>query len=213
MFFFFFSRWTNGLFSPLLCLRKWLHHNSQGRWTPSEDWHINLFPLSQTITLKKNKPLTKWLISSSSRTTRWMECHCRECLRRVFRSEEGGNGHVSISEVKSCLRRRAGRLWEPPSRPTVSHRVHRYVFSHGHHRQCLKLLRNLSNATSSTSSSSSPAPKSHPHHPSIFILLLPRLIDFLFSLFSPSSPPHPPALSIFSNTSNSPACLSEVFFF
>lgn len=186
MFYFFFSWWTNGLFFPLLCLRKWLHHDSQGRWTPSEDWHINLFPLSQTITLKKNKPLTKWLISSSSRTTRWMECHCRECLRRVFRSEEGGNGHVSISEVKSCLRRRAGRLWEPPSRPTVSHRVHRYVFSHGHHRQCLKLLRNLSNATSSSSSS---APKSHPHHPSIFILLLPRLIDFLFSLFSPSSPP------------------------
>lgn len=109
-----------------------------------------------------------------------------------------------------CLRRRAGHLWELLSCPAVSHRLHRYVFSDGHHRQRPKLLRNRFHATSS------PAPKSHPHHPSIFILLLPRLIDFLFSLFSPSSPLSSSSLHLLKHTSYSSDCVSEIsssFFF
>lgn len=121
---------------------------------------------------------------------------------RKERKQTGLNNRGRIGLSPESLRRRVGHLWELLSWPTVSHRLHRYVFSDGHLRRCLKLLRNLSNATSTS------APKSHPHHPSIFILLLPRRIDFPFSLFSPSSPLSSSSLHLLKHTSNSSACLS-----
>lgn len=117
------------------------------------------------------------------------------------------SGNVMKPWPPKCLRRRALHLWERLSCPTISHSLHRYVFSGAHCRQRPKLLRNLSQMP----------PPPQPPNPIHIIFQssssCSRGLSIFYFPFSPPPLPCPPALSIFSNTLPTVQPVSLRFFF
>lgn len=207
LFFFLMNKWA---FFPLLCLRKWLHHNSQGRWTPSEDWHINLFPLSQTITLKKiNHWQSDWSPLPRGQRGGWSVTVASSW--DVFSDQR--REEMDMSRYQKLKVVSEDELVASESRRPVppSHIASIDTFS---------ATAITVSALSYSAISQTPPPPPPPQPPNPIHIILqsssscsPGLSIFYFPFSPPPLPPRPPALSIFSNTSNSPACLSEVFFF